>query len=240
MPRRPSSHSRSGIRFVTSTAAAKPGITTLVQVQNITGLRAAIDSGADAVIVQGTEAGGHTGRRGTLAFVAQALDEAGDVPIVAAGGVGGGRGLAAVLAMGASGCVMGTRFKATLEYEGDVRDKEQIVASDGEDSVFDPIHDIAFGLEWPDGVLMRVLRTRFTDEWLGRNDELRAKVAEMPPLAFVQDLAADGTSINPAGESAALVDAIVPAAEVVARTVQQAEVLLSRVAALLPHTAATG
>ena len=76
---------------------------------------------------------------------------------------------------------MGTRFKATPEYEGDVTDKEQIVAIDGEDSVLDPIHDIAFGLEWPDGVLMRVLRTRFTDEWLGRNDELRAKVAAMPP-----------------------------------------------------------
>src|SRR5204863_8850195 len=70
------------------------GILTLVQVQDVAGLRAAIEGGADAVIVQGTEAGGHTGRRGTLGFVAQALDEAGEVPVVAAGGIASGRGVA--------------------------------------------------------------------------------------------------------------------------------------------------
>jgi nitronate monooxygenase len=215
------------------------GIPTLVQVQDIAGFRAAIDGGADAVIVQGTEAGGHTGRRGTVSFVAQALAEAGEVPIVAAGGIGNGRGLAGMLAMGCAGSVMGSRFKATVEFEGDDGDKDQIVVSDGEDTVLDPINDIAFGLEWPNGVTMRVLRTRFTDEWLGRDEELRARVAEMPPLGFIFDLVANGTSINPAGESAALIDAIVPAAEIVERTVREAEELLTRVAALLRPTTTT-
>ncbi len=88
----------------------------MVQVQDLDGLRAAIDGEADVVIVQGNEAGGHTGRRGTLSFVAQALDLAADTPVVAAGGIAGGRGLAAALAMGCAGAVMGTRFKATHEY----------------------------------------------------------------------------------------------------------------------------
>jgi len=209
------------------------GILTLVQVQDIAGLRAAIAGGADAVIVQGTEAGGHTGRRGTLSFVAQALDEAGDVPVVAAGGIASGRGVAAVLAMGAAGCVMGTRFKATVEFVGVATDKDAIVGSDGQDTVFDPINDIAFGLNWPNGVLGRALPTRFTADWIGRDDELRAKVSALPRFEFVRELAANGTTINWAGESAALVDAVVPASEVVERTMRDAEELLARLTSLL-------
>src|SRR5437667_51205 len=71
---------------------------------------------ADAIVAQGNEAGGHTGRRGTLAFAAQVLDLAGDMPVLVAGGIGTGRGLAAALAMGAAGAVVGTRFKASDEF----------------------------------------------------------------------------------------------------------------------------
>ena len=213
------------------------GILTLVQVQDVAGLRAAIEGGADAVIVQGTEAGGHTGRRGTLGFVAQALDEAGEVPVVAAGGIASGRGVAAVLAMGGAGCVMGTRFKATEEFVGVISDKDAIVRSNGEDTVFDPINDIAYGLEWPNGVLGRALRTQFTADWNGRHDELRAKVAAMPRFGFVTELAANGTTINWAGESAALVDAVVPASEVIERTMREAEELLARIASMLAPNA---
>jgi nitronate monooxygenase len=210
------------------------GCLTLVQVQDIAGLRAALDAGADAVIVQGNEAGGHTGRRGTLSFLAQALELAGEIPIVAAGGIANGRGLAGALAMGAAGCVMGTRFKATIEFEAlAASEKDQIVASDGDDSVYDQSSDVASGVEFPDGIAPRVLRSQFTEAWTGRDDELRAKVNEMAPLAFVMELAGNGNAINFAGESAGLIDAILPAAEVVRRTVAEAEHHLSNVAAIV-------
>lgn len=91
------------------------GVRVVVQVQDLVGARAAIAARPDALMVQGTEAGGHTGRRGTLGFAAQVLDLAADLPVVVAGGIGTGRGLAAALAMGAAGAVVGTRFKATHE-----------------------------------------------------------------------------------------------------------------------------
>jgi nitronate monooxygenase len=209
------------------------GILTIVQVQHVAGLRAALAGGVDAVVVQGTEAGGHTGQRGTLNFVAQALAEAGGVPIIAAGGIADGRGLAAMLAMGAAGCVMGTRFKATVEFAEDVALKDEIVASNGDNTVFEAINDIAFGLVWPDGVLGRAFRSRFTDEWAGRDDELRDKVASMPRWGFVTELAEAGTTINWAGESSALVDAVIPAAEIVTRTVDEAERLLASASRLV-------
>ena len=121
----------------------------MVQVQDLDGLRAALDGGADVVIVQGNEAGGHTGRRGTLSFVAQALDLAADTPIVAAEGIGGGRGLAAALAMGCSGVVMGTRSRRRGEYVTDEVEKDEVVASDGSDTIYDEINDLAYGGLWP-------------------------------------------------------------------------------------------
>ena len=204
------------------------GVVALVQVQDLEGLRSAVDGDADAIIVQGNEAGGHTGRRGTLNFVAQALQLAGEIPILAAGGIADGRGLAAALAMGCAGAVMGTRFKVTHEFLADESEKKEVVASDGSDTVYDEINDLAYGSLWPNQVTGRTLRSRFTDEWMGRDDELRAKVAAYPPFGFVMELAEQGTTINWAGEGAGLVDEVLPAAEVVDRTVAEAEHLLRR------------
>src|SRR5262249_49458594 len=105
------------------------GLGTIVQVQDVDGARAAVSAKPDAVIAQGSEAGGHTGRRGTLGFAAQVLDLAGDVPVLVAGGIGSGRGVAAVLAMGAAGAVLGTRFKASEECDANPALKEAIAAS---------------------------------------------------------------------------------------------------------------
>jgi nitronate monooxygenase len=208
------------------------GIFTMVQVQDLGGLAAAIDGGADAVIVQGNEAGGHTGRRGTLNFVAQALELTHDVPVVAAGGVAGGRGLAAALAMGCAGALLGTRFKATDEYVAEDRQKDEVVASDGSDTVYDEVNDLAYGGLWPNKVTGRALRNAFTDEWAGRHDELREKVAGYPPFGFVQELAEQGTIINWAGEASGLVDRVRPAAEIVQQTAAEAEDLLRQAASL--------
>jgi len=209
------------------------GIPVLVQVQDLMGLRVALDAGADAVIVQGNEAGGHTGRRGTLSFAAQALDLAASTPVVAAGGIGGGRGLAAALAMGCAGAVMGTRFKATHEFVAEDSEKDEVVSSDGSNTIYDEITDLAYGGLWPNRVTGRALRSKFTDEWEGRDAELEAKVAGYEPFGFVVELAKQGTIINFAGESSGLVDDVRSASEIVEQTVAEAEALLGRAAELV-------
>lgn len=204
------------------------GIPTLVQVQDFEGAKQALAGGADAVIAQGSEAGGHTGHRGTLSLVAQVLDIAGETPVVAAGGVGNGRGLAAAIGMGAAGAVMGTAFKATTEFNAKPSQKDAIVRSDGSNTLADLIFDAPYPIRWPEEIVGRALRSRFSDEWQGRVAEVREKARGYgSPFGLVMELGADPeTEINWAGESAALVRAVEPAARVVAATVSEAERLL--------------
>lgn len=223
--------------------AKDAGIPVVVQVQDVAGLRAAIEARPDVIAVQGNEAGGHTGSRGTLSFAAQAVDLAGDLPVLVAGGIADGRGLAAAIAMGAAGVIMGTRFKATHEFgraaPHSQAQKDAIVASDGSNTLWDEIFDEAYAMEWPNGIEGRALRNRFSDEWLGRSEELRKAVQEAgQPFGFVARLAqSPETVINWAGESSGLVHEVLPAAEVVTRTSQQAESLLRAATSALAHPA---
>jgi nitronate monooxygenase len=210
------------------------GALTIVQVQDVAGARAAIAARPDALIAQGAESGGHAGRRGTLSLAAQVLDLAGDLPVLAAGGIATGRGVAAALAMGAAGAVLGTRFKASDEFEGELAQKQAIVRSDGSDAIQDEIFDDACGLDWPAPVVGRALRSRFTEEWQGRRRELRAEVAKRPLFGFVRELDADPeTQINWAGESAGQVDRIRPAAEIVREIARDTEERLRSLASRL-------
>lgn len=215
------------------------GARVMVQVQSMAAARAVLFERPDLLIVQGHEAGGHTGSRGTLSFAAQGLGAAGEIPVAVAGGIGDGRGLAAVLAMGASAAVMGTRFKATVEFgplaSFDAEQKAALVASDGDDTVQDPITDIAIGMTWPAGIAGRVIRNRFTEDWLGRAEDLRAAVSAIPePFGWTaRNNQAPDTVLNWAGESAGLVDGVRAAAEIVAETVSEAETLLQRAAGLV-------
>ncbi|MCK9518501.1 MAG: nitronate monooxygenase [Dehalococcoidia bacterium] len=217
-------------------ACQQARIPAVVQVQDVAGLRAAIEARPDAIAVQGNEAGGHTGSRGTLSFAAQALDLAGDIPVLIAGGIADGRGLAAVLAMGGAGAIMGTRFKATNEFglaaPHSAAQKQAIVGSDGSNTLWDEIFDEAYGMEWPNGIEGRALRSKFTEEWKGRSEELRQAVdAAGKPFGFVAQLAqSPETVVNWAGESSGLVRDVLPAAEVVERTARQAEELLQAAA----------
>jgi nitronate monooxygenase len=227
------------------------GRMTLVQVQDLAGARAVLAARPDALIVQGNEAGGHTGRRGTLSFAAQVLDLAGDVPVVVAGGIATGRGLAAVLAMGAAGAVVGTRFKVSPEFGIGARAeklpgaeilpalKAAIVGSDGCDTIYDELLDDAHGLEWPNRVTGRALANRFTAEWAGRRAELRAAVAAAGrPFGFLATLLGDPERrINWAGESAGLVRRAMPAAEVVVEIARDAEARLRAAAGAVAASA---
>jgi len=211
------------------------GIAVIVQVQDLETARRALASGADAIIVQGTEGGGHTGRRGTLSFAAQVLELPGDTPILVAGGIANGRGLAAALAMGAAGVVMGTRFKATNEFAASAEHKQAMLDSDGSNTFYDPLMDTARGGRWPNGVAGRVLRNHFTEEWEGRESELAAEVAKFEdPLRWIAEY---GTTpdrqLNWAGEASGLVHELLPAAEVVTRTVAEAEAWLANASRLV-------
>jgi nitronate monooxygenase len=214
------------------------GARVICQVQTMDLLRDALEEGADALLVQGHEAGGHTGTMGLLPFLASALEVSGDTPVLAAGGVSSGRALAAVLAAGADGASLGTAFLVSREAT-DVPDayKEGIVQSNGEDTVFTTLYDDAQGLHWPKPVGMRLRRTKHTDQWLGREDEVEEHLDELrAELPAVLDFERFDPEVSTLlyGQSAASVDAVRPAGEIVRTLCDEAAALLrTRLPALL-------
>ena len=214
------------------------GARVICQVQNYDDAELAVAGGADVLVAQGTEAGGHTGTMSLLPFLASVVYRYPDVPVLAAGGIADGRTFAAALTAGADGAWLGTAFLATPEAV-EVHDlhKDLILASDGTDTVFTRTYDIVSGLPWPAGIGERVRRNRFTDEWSGREAELRARREEMAPPAgsnpFEEPPEPD-TSAVLYGQSAGFVNAIRPAAEVVRAVSEDAErILRSRPHAIL-------
>jgi NAD(P)H-dependent flavin oxidoreductase YrpB (nitropropane dioxygenase family) len=196
-------------------------------------LRAA-DAGADAIVAQGTEGGGHVGVMGTMTLVPMVVRAVRPVPVVAAGGIADGAGLAAALMLGADGVLLGTRFLATPESPLPESFKRTIVESDGHNTLLTEIPDLINGRVWP-GAYSRVARNRLIEEWLGREGALRYRRREV--VARVQAAREQGNvdqSILYIGETAGLIDALLPAATVVEQVVQEAEALLrGRSAAVL-------
>lgn len=208
--------------------AKAAGAKVICQVQAIEHAREAAAGGADVLVAQGNEAGGHTGTMNLLPFLARVVEAFPDVPVLAAGGIGSGRALAAALAAGADGAWVGTALLATPEAV-EVSDayKQLIVESDGQDTIFTSVYDIMWGMPWPEGIGERVRRNRFTDQWHGREDDLRQKREELIPSV----MAARERSDREAGEvlygqSAAFVNAVRPAAEVVRSICDEAERIL--------------
>jgi nitronate monooxygenase len=188
------------------------GVPLLVQVSSAEAARAAVAAGADFVVAQGTDAGGHTGSVGTLPLLEAVLAAVGDVPVLAAGGIASGRGLAGVLAMGAAGAWIGTRFYATREALGGDAKKRQILAARETDTVHTRVYDIALEIPWPEEFPGRALRSDFTDRWHGHEDELTPQQVD-----YVY-----------AGAAAGAIDDVPPAGELVERLAAEAEALLRR------------
>jgi nitronate monooxygenase len=173
------------------------GIPLFVQVSSA---EAALAADADFVVAQGTDAGGHTGAVGTMPLLEAVFAAVDDVPVLAAGGIATGRGLAGVLAMGAAGAWMGTRFAATQEALGDEERKRRLLDARETDTIRTQVYDRAERLGWPPEYAGRVLRDEFTDRWHGREEELIASgeqahghVSAGPAVGAIQDL-------PPAGE----------------------------------------
>jgi nitronate monooxygenase len=206
------------------------GVTLIIQVTSLEEARQALDLGADVIVAQGTEAGGHGARHGwsTLAFVPVVADLAAPLPVLAAGGIADGRGVAAALALGAAGALVGTRLQATAEALADPVIKKAIVTGSGQDTERSAVLDIGRGSPWPREYTGRTLAHPFLDEWRDRDDELAASPqarrdyqrgvdsGEYPPLPVWASQAID------------LITDLPPAAEVVAGLAAQAEEALAR------------
>lgn len=205
----------------------RAGALMICQVQTVEQAKDAAQNGADVLVAQGGEGGGHGISRGTFALVPAVCDAAPGVPVVAAGGVADGRGLAAALMLGADGVLMGTRFFATQEAAGPKAAKERIVAASGDRTIRSILFDIARRNVWPAPYTGRVLRNEFSEKWRGREAELMQHQAEEAARYDKARNAGDfDTAAVIAGESVDLVSDIPPAAEVVARVLKEAEALL--------------
>lgn len=152
------------------------GAAVICQVQTLRDAAHAIDCGADVLVAQGAEAGGHGEARATFTLVPEVADliaeRAPRTLLCAAGGVGDGRGLAAALMLGADGVVVGSRLWASPEANVAPRMHAAALGACGDDTIRSRVMDLARKLDWPPRYTARVLRNTYTARWHGREAEL--------------------------------------------------------------------
>lgn len=206
------------------------GAILICQIQSIALAKEAVAAGADILVAQGTEAGGHGASRGLVALVPEVVDALGtSIPVVAAGGIADGRGLAAALMLGASGVLMGTRFYATSEAAGPQAAKERIRAATGDETLRSIVFDISRRNVWPAPFTGRCLRNAHADRWFGREVELMRHLDEESAryAAARRDGDFDVAALI-AGESSGLIRDISSAHDVVERVTREASALLAQ------------
>jgi len=215
--------------FVPAIRAA--GSVLICQVQTLAHTRAALSAGADIVVAQGTEAGGHGAVRATFTLVPEVADllarESPDTLLVAAGGIADGRGLAAALMLGADGVMLGSRFWASPEALIHPNHQRAALAANGDSTVRQIAADIARGHDWPTEFTGRVLDNAFVRRWHGRQEEQRAQAETSRPayLAAVAEGRTEEAGIF-VGEAIGLMHGVSPAAAIMDDVVGQAERLL--------------
>jgi enoyl-[acyl-carrier protein] reductase II len=197
-------------------------------------LRAAED-GVDVIIAQGGEAGGFGGAPGTMVLVPQVVEAVDPLPVVAAGGIADGRGLAAALVLGAVGVNVGTRFLASVEAEIADGWKKAILEAHSEDTARASFVNLLVPPPSPGAfeAAPRVLRKPFIKQWLGRDDDVereREQLANQVRTAMQEGRAHELIPIT--GEVAGMLKEILPANEIVRRMVAEAEAALGSTAPL--------
>jgi nitronate monooxygenase len=204
------------------------GIPLILQVTDRDEAEVAIDLGADVIVAQGVEAGGHSGKRATLPFVPTVVDLAMPTPVLAAGGIADGRGIAAGLVLGSAGALVGTRFLATVEALVAVEVVKAIIEGRGEDTERSRILDIARGAPWPENYPARTMRNAFLDRWRGREAELEAD--EEAQASFRADADRGDMGVVPvwASEAIDLITDVPSAATLVQILTDEAERALAR------------
>lgn len=199
------------------------GCKLICQVQDLAGALQAREAGADLIVAQGTEAGGHGGGRSTMALVPAVVDAVGDTPVLAAGGIADGRGLAAALMLGAQGVLMGTRFYASEEALGSSQAKQHICDARGDETARTTVFDIVRGYSWPGPYTGRALHNDFMSRWHGREEQLAEETGvESARFWKAQQQEDFGTAMVWAGEAVDLIASTEPAGQIVERVAAEA------------------
>ena len=199
----------------------------IAQVQTVGQARAAADAGADMIVAQGTEAGGHGAARATLPLVPAVVDAVGSIPVLAGGGIADGRGLAAALALGAAGAVVGSAFVAAEESLASANGKQRLATGSGDDTAKGSEFDLLRGIDWPDGYQIRTMYTPF---FKGLRDAPPTTDAEVQAAKAAFDAAREKDDMSVAtviaGEAADMINAIEPASLILQRLANEAEAII--------------
>jgi enoyl-[acyl-carrier protein] reductase II len=207
------------------------GALTMLQVTTVAQATHAAERGIDVIIAQGGESGGYCGEVSTMTLVPQVVDAVSPVPVVAAGGIFDGRGIAAALMLGAAGVNMGTRFIASAEAPASEQWKRAITAAKSEDAVkVDVINDISplpgtVGF----GTVPRSLRTAFLDEWSGKREEARRERDRLRnQIVSTTQAGRPHECVLWAGQTAGGIDEVLSVGDIMRRLVAETEAALSR------------
>ncbi len=203
------------------------GALLICQVQTLRDAKHAIDTGADIIVAQGAEAGGHGEKRATFTLVPEVADyivkTAPDVLLVAAGGIADGRGLAASLMLGADGVLVGSRFWAANEALVHPDMYQAAIDATGDDTLRSKIVDIVRARNWPDRYTINLVENDFSKDWHGRETALKADKAAQQTWQDALD-AGDAAIANVfVGEATGLIHDIKPAAQIIDEMIKQAK-----------------
>ena len=218
------------------------GVPLIAQVQTLDHARQAVDAGAEILVAQGGEAGGHGMTvRSTFTLVPEVVDlvaeRSPETLVLAAGGVADGRGLAAALILGADGVLVGTRFWASPEALVSPRAQERALRANGDDTYRTRVYDVVRRLDWPPQYNERTLSNPFVDGWHGNESEL---VASLPDAVSTFETAVAAEDFDVAaifvGEAIGGIDDVRPAADIVVDMVADADRILNRENSFRPRS----
>ena len=218
-------------------AIRQAGAKLICQVQTLAEAVEAAAAGADIIIAQGRDAGGHSGTtRGTMGFVPAVVNAVGVIPVVAAGGIADGRGLAAALALGAAGVLMGTRFAASAESLWAEAMKGRLIVASGDETEQTRVFDVVRNAPWPSQYPGRAVRNAFSARWHPSEDELRGNRDQVEKNYLATPADDFSTRVVWSGEGVDLIKEVKTAEEIVNQTVSQAVAELDRCSALVRHS----
>jgi nitronate monooxygenase len=199
------------------------GILVATTVGNLQDARTAAQAGVDVIVARGAEGGGH-GRNDVATLpLLQTVLEAVELPVLAAGGIGTGRGLAAVIAAGAAGAWAGTAFLTCIEGQTPAAARDRLIAATDTDTVYGRVFDLGARAGWPAEFGERALRNAFFDQWVGHEDELAADADAATRFARATPAGDYDVACLDAGQGVALLTAQQSAATVVAEFARATE-----------------